>query len=250
MLAVDPWSAPPEYARVPRVRWGLPDVALAWFAGVLASLFALPLADPHASTSDQPVRFIVVALLLQNLGIVLVLMLIANVKGRGSLGRDFGLRWPFDRMAVGQFAAWIAAGAAGSLVASGLLRPIADLAHLDDSAQEVSKTVEHASGAGLVLLFLGIVVVAPVVEELLFRGALLRALQRRWSVPTAVFVSAAVFAGVHVLGDPGSYYVVPGLLLLGLVSGYQAAKTGDLSRSIALHMGFNLLSAVFLVANR
>jgi putative transport protein len=35
-------------------------------------------------------------------------------------------------------------------------------------------------------------------------------------------------------------------LLLGIVSGYQAVKTGNLSRSIMLHMGFNALSAVLL----
>ena len=230
-----------------RLRWGLPDVALAWLAGILASLFALPLADPNVSTADQPVRFIIAALLLQNLGIVLALMLISDRKGQRSLGRDFGLVWPFDRIGPGAVLGWIGIGAGLSIVASVLLKPIADLANLKDSAQEVSKTVERAGGPGLVLLMLGVVLVAPIVEELLFRGALLRALQRRFTVPVAVLCSAAVFAGVHVVGDPGSYYVVPGLLLLGLVSGYQASKTGDLSRSVMLHLGFNLLSALSLV---
>jgi hypothetical protein len=231
-----------------RLRWGLPDVALAWLAGVLASLFALPLADPDLSTSDQPIRFILAALVLQNLGVVLALILISDRKGQRSLGRDFGLVWPFDRMRRAAVVGWLAAGAGWSILASILLRPIAELADLDDTAQEVSRTVERAGGGGLVLLFIGIVVVAPVVEELLFRGALLRALQRRYSVPVSVFASAVIFAGIHVVGDPGSYYVVPGLALLGLVSGYQAAKTGDLSRSVLLHMGFNLLSALTLAA--
>ena len=221
---------------------------MAWLAGVLASLFALPLADPDLSTSDQPVRFILAALFLQNLGIVVALMVISDRKGQRSLGRDFGLVWPFDRMRPGPVLGWIGAGAALSILASVLLRPIAELGNLDESAQEVSKTVERAGGPGLVLLMLGVVLVAPVVEELLFRGALLRALQRRFSLPLAVFISAAVFAGVHVVGDPGSYYVVPGLMLLGLVSGYEAARRGDLSRSVLLHVGFNLLSAVALVA--
>lgn len=229
-----------------RPRWGLPDVVLAWLAGIGASLFALPLADPDVSTSDQPVRFVLAALFLQNLGIVLALMLVSDRKGRRSLGRDFGLVWPFDRLAAGAVAGWVAAGAALSLAAAALLRPIAELADLDQSAQEVSKTVERADGVGLALLMIGVVVVAPVVEELLFRGALLRALQRRFTAPVAVFASAAVFAGIHVLGDPGSYYVVPGLALLGLVSGYQAVRTGDLTRSVLLHAGFNLLSAVSL----
>lgn len=237
----------PGSAAPTRLRWGLPDALIAWLAGVLASLFALPLADPDVSTSNQPVRFIIAALILQNLGIVVTLIVISDRKGQRSLGRDFGLVWPFDRMRPGAVLGWIGVGAALSLVASVLLRPIAELGDLDESAQEVSKTVERAGGPGLVLLMLGVVLVAPVVEELLFRGALLRALQRRFTIPVAVFVSAVVFAGVHVVGDPGSYYVVPGLLLLGLVSGLQAARTGDLNRSVLLHVGFNLLSAIALV---
>ena len=230
-----------------RLRWGLPDVLIAWLAGILASLFALPLADPDLSTADQPIGFVVAALLLQNLGIVAALWILSDRKGQRSLRRDFGLVWPFERLRFAVVAGWVALGAGLSMVAAALLRPIADLANLDDSAQEVSKTVERAGGVGLVLLMVGVVVVAPVVEELLFRGALLRALQRRLSVPVAVFASAVVFACVHVVGDPGSYYVVPGLLLLGLVSGWQAARTGDLRRSILLHAGFNLLSALTLV---
>lgn len=247
MLGVDPWSAPPEYLRARRVRWGLPDVLVAWLVGVLASVLALPLADPDVSVSNQPTRYIIAALLLQNLGIVLWLMLVSARKGQRSLQRDFGAVWPLDAMAAPSAGRWIALGIVGSVVASALLQPLARLAHLDDSAQAVSQTVERASGLGLALLCVGIVVVAPVVEELLFRGALLRALQRRYSAPVAVFVSALVFAGAHLLGDPGSYYVVPGLLLLGLVSGSEAVRTGNLGRSICLHAGFNLLSVVYLV---
>jgi len=64
----------------------------------------------------------------------------------------------------------------------------------------------------------------------------------------AVFVSAVVFGLVHALGDPsvGTMIALPAIILLGVVSGYQAATTGNLSRSILLHVGFNALSVVFL----
>jgi membrane protease YdiL (CAAX protease family) len=245
MSAVDPNPAPRARARV---RWGLPDVALAWFAGLLASLFlALPFYDSDRPAGDQPVRYLVAAVLLQNLGIVLALIFVSKRKGQDSLGRDFGLVWPFDRLESGAVVGWIAAGAGLSIVGSMILRPIIEIAGLDEPAQQVSQTVEDATGAGLALLVISVVLVAPAVEELLFRGALLRALQRRFSAPMAVFVSAAIFAGIHVLGDPDSGYVIPALLLLGLVSGYQAVKRGDLSRCVLLHMGFNLLSTIALV---
>jgi hypothetical protein len=90
-----------------------------------------------------------------------------------------------------------------------------------------------------------------VVEELLFRGALLRALLRRTTPAGAIFVSAMVFALVHPLGDPevGSVIVVPAILALGLVSGYLAVRSGNLSRSIMLHMGFNLLTVALVLAD-
>lgn len=236
-----------------RLRWGLPDVLIAWLAGLLfAILFTAfaAAADPSLAdkvdADDVPAWYLLGTLLAQNTAIVLALIFLSERKGQGSLRRDFGLVSPFERLRAGAVAGWVAAGAGLSILAAVLLRPIADLADLDESAQAVSKTVERSGGIELTLLLLGVVFVAPVVEELLFRGALLRALQRRLRVPTAIFVSAVVFAGVHVVGDPGSYYVVPGLILLGVVSGWQAARTGDLSRSVLLHMGFNLLSAVSL----
>jgi membrane protease YdiL (CAAX protease family) len=91
-------------------------------------------------------------------------------------------------------------------------------------------------------------VLAPVAEELLYRGALLRSLLRKTTPGWAVFISAAVFALVH-FGDPsiGTVMAFPAILSLGLVSGYQATKTGDLSNSIMLHMGFNTLSLIDLL---
>jgi uncharacterized protein len=98
------------------------------------------------------------------------------------------------------------------------------------------------------LIILAVAILAPVTEELLFRGALLRALLRRTTPDNAVLISAGIFGLVHVLGDPsvGSLVALPAIVLLGVVSGYQATKTGNLSRSIMLHIGFNVLSVVLL----
>jgi membrane protease YdiL (CAAX protease family) len=93
-----------------------------------------------------------------------------------------------------------------------------------------------------------IVLLAPLTEELLFRGTLLRSLLRKMSPEWAVLVTAVAFGLVHALGDPsiGTVIALPAIILLGVVSGYQAARTGNLSRSILLHVGFNALTVVFL----
>jgi membrane protease YdiL (CAAX protease family) len=221
-------------------------VVLAWLAGVVLSLLALPFGDPGAEASDQPIRYYLVAIILQNLGTVLWLIVVSNRKGQGSLGRDFGLVWPFASLRAGAVAGWTAAGAGLALLAGILLRPIEVIVDLDEPAQDLTRVIERSGTTGRVLLCICVVLVAPPVEELLFRGALLRSLQRRWSAAVAIFVSAAVFAAIHLV-DPGARFVLPALLLLGLVSGYQAVKRGDLARSVLLHAGFNLVAAIGLL---
>jgi membrane protease YdiL (CAAX protease family) len=225
------------------VRWGLPDVALAWVAGligavVLGALAVAALDVPEDDVADD-VGVLLATIVGQTAVVVGVLALVSRSKGRASLHRDFGLTLRV------QDAGWLAAGV-GLQIALGLaLYPVAQLYDRDES-QTVVDLLEDASGSGLVLFAVAVVVLAPLAEELLFRGALLRALMRRTNPAWAVFGSALVFALVHPLGDPevGSVIVVPAILTLGVVSGYLAVRSGDLSRSMMLHAGFNLLTVV------
>lgn len=237
-------TVPRPFEGAPRIRWGIPDAAIAWAVGFVAAVPAV--AGLEAGESLGPART-AGAVILQNAGIVAVLWLISRLKGQDSLVRDFGLP-SVHSVSARRVGTWIGLGVLGSIVVNVVLLPIQRLGDLDQSAQDVAKTVRDARGPALVALFLAVVVVAPLVEELLFRGVLLRALQRRLSTPTAIVGSALVFAALHVTGGSEAYAVVPGLFLLGLASGVVAVRTGDLTRSVLLHMGFNLLSVVLLVS--
>jgi membrane protease YdiL (CAAX protease family) len=101
----------------------------------------------------------------------------------------------------------------------------------------------------VVLFVIGAVILAPVVEELLFRGVLLRALLRRVAPVTAVLASAVIFALVHYVGDPHTLPFLPALTGLGVVLAVVALRSGDLSTSIFIHAGFNLTTTIlFLVS--
>jgi membrane protease YdiL (CAAX protease family) len=229
------------------VRWGIGDVIAAFAVGaVVSAIVGLPLVDP-----DHPNRpnTLIVLVCVQNFVIIAWLAMVARRKGTGTLRSDFGLQlrrpggaWlsdlPYLFLGVGlQLLAFIPLG---------LLQEI--YGHTEK--QDVVKSADHATSWQIPVLALAIVLLAPITEELLFRGALLRSLLRKFDPTIAVFVTALVFGLVHALGDPsiGTVIALPAIVMLGVVSGYQAASTGNLSRSILLHVGFNALTVVLLFA--
>jgi membrane protease YdiL (CAAX protease family) len=248
-------GTPYETPARPRIRWGLPDVALAWLAGVIAAVITSSIvasaADVPSDRLSDDLGVLLASVIGQGIGVVGALWLIGRAKGRGSLGADFGLvaRLPGDRWST--TAGWLLAGVGLQLVILPFLQLLVDV-HGKVETQEVVQQFERARGVTLVLFAVLVVTVAPLAEELLFRGALLRALLRRTTPAWAAFGSALGFAAVHPLSSPtiGSVIAVPGLLVLGLVSAGLAIRTGNLSASILLHAGFNLLTAISVVATR
>lgn len=74
------------------------------------------------------------------------------------------------------------------------------------------------------------VVIAPVTEELVFRGLILRGLLGRWRPAAAILFSAALFALVHF--NPVQ---APVALLLGLLTGWLYVRTRSLGLCILAH---------------
>jgi membrane protease YdiL (CAAX protease family) len=212
------------------------DFVIAWCVGLAGALVGASLVVGQR----RPLQLIVL-LVAQNGAIVGYLAWVARRKGLGSLRADFGL---VVRVAD---ARWFLVGVGLQLLA---LLPTALLVavHGEKAQQDVVNIADRAHGIEVPLIVLGVAVLAPLAEELLFRGALLRALLRRTEPGRAVFIASLVFGVIHLLGDPsvGTLVALPAIMLLGIVSGYQAVHTGELSRSVLLHMGFNGLSAVLL----
>jgi membrane protease YdiL (CAAX protease family) len=96
------------------------------------------------------------------------------------------------------------------------------------------------------------VVLAPVTEELIFRGILLKTLETRGR-RTVMVVTSLVFATFHLLGlDPSrllqaAAVVLPQLFLVGLVLAWVTLRSKRLGPAIFIHSGFNLLAAVVLL---
>ena len=119
----------------------------------------------------------------------------------------------------------------------------------DAPVQEIVEAAGDALGAAdRIMVAVGAGLLAPASEELVFRGALLRALLTRWGTRAATYWSAAAFAAIHLL-DPNARLVVPILFIVGVVLAKQAIGTGRLARPFITHAAFNLVAvaATFLV---
>ncbi len=219
--------------------WGLGDFFWIYFGGIFAGLVLATIgygisgdraAHPGAITDG-------LAFLGQFGGWLVGLALVSRRKGIGNLRADFGLVVHLREL-------WVIGVGIGLEIVLGLL--IYPIVHLVNQSQDVVKDLDQARGVHLVLIALVAGLVAPVCEELLFRGLLLRALRRRVSPDAAVALSALAFALAHPMLSPtwGTFAVVPALFALGAVSGVMAVRRGDLSVSILLHVGFNLLTTV------
>jgi membrane protease YdiL (CAAX protease family) len=142
----------------------------------------------------------------------------------------------------------------GLLVGAGLQIALAALMYpfivlfFDDEVpvQEIVETANQAlTSTDRFLVAFGAVLLAPVAEELVFRGVLLRALRDRFSEGRAIVLSAAAFAVFHLL-DPNAFLAVVPLFLLGLVMARQVVRSGRIARAVFTHMGFNLISVIAL----
>jgi hypothetical protein len=92
------------------------------------------------------------------------------------------------------------------------------------------------------ILGLFAVVVAPIVEELFFRGFMLPGINKRYGYSWGVFISALLFALAHL--QPGS--LVP-IFILGLLLAWLYNKTKSIWPCIFAHFVYNSIALVFMI---
>jgi membrane protease YdiL (CAAX protease family) len=110
--------------------------------------------------------------------------------------------------------------------------------------QDIVGEFPHTT-AGVVLFVVLAVVMAPVFEEIFFRGFLFRGFAGAWGWGVGAVVSAAIFGLAHLQLD----VFVP-LFTLGLLLAWVYKRTGSLWTNISLHALFNALSVLAWVFTR
>lgn len=181
------------------------QIVLSQLTGVVAPLFGVK--------GDHPVALVVSSCLTNLLVIVLFLW-----RRWGSVGRNFLRLRPMASLG------WTIGAAAGVVIPAVWLQE--QLPALPDMASETLLKIIHTTGG-----YFALAILAPVAEEIVFRGAILRRLldtsTGHWP---AILVSALLFALVHI--NPAQ---MPHAFMMGIMLGWIYYRAGSAIPCIVFH---------------
>jgi membrane protease YdiL (CAAX protease family) len=220
-------------------------------ASVLAVLPFL-VAAPHPGRSPRlPGTALVAALAVPPAATALVVVLGAVLLGRGSvrhrLRDQLSLRWRLSDVAIG-----LALGVVGLAVtvpASALWAHLVGENQANSAVGEVFHGQRLTLGWGLAL-FAGVCLIAPLGEELLYRGVLWRAMEYwRWNRWVIAGMTTVLFALAHPLFSWSHIELLrsPLLVVITLPIALARLLTRNLLASIVAHQANNLLPAIGLL---
>lgn len=89
---------------------------------------------------------------------------------------------------------------------------------------------------------------APLIEEVIYRGVLYPAVEKATGMGIAIVVVSFLFAGVHVLQYKNNISVIVMITMLSIVLTVARAVTGSMLPSFIIHLVFNGIQSVVIVA--
>lgn len=246
-----PWppQAPPgegPEASKPEVAWTGSDLLLSLVVGVgltVALLFAVGfiyglLEGPDAAAGSGGFAFFSLAGSLVYLAFSISFWLLILRRRKVGL-THVGFR-PVGAGAV----LWMIPVALGCLFANGVISTIVGRiagGDVPDVGDQLGAGDEAISSGDLIWLLVATAIVAPLVEELFFRGLLYPWLRSKRGVGLATGVSALLFALIHFIP-----LLIPSLFFLGVVLALVTERYDSIVPAIALHALVNATSVSIL----
>lgn len=181
-------------------------------------------SDPTDVTATESATAKIVSILLQDATMVAVAIGFAALAARPR-ARDFGLMGTRSWPAVG----WAALAMVVFVAISQAFLNLVGADRTDDIPDQLG--IDEGVAAAILIAF-AVTVLAPLVEELFFRGYLYGAF-RRWGVAVASLVVGVLFGLVHFGGSDPAYLVPLGIF--GALLCLLRERTGSLYPPIALH---------------
>lgn len=227
-----------------KLKWGsVSAVIVSFLAYILSQLILfIPLAIIVANNHGQDIQTILdnspwLQLVLTGIAsATLLAVLWLFLKRRKSGFKDLGFR-----ALKSSDISWVILGAViyyGALI---IVLSLANLIPGFDLNETQTIGFQVANGWQKSLAFIGLVVIPPLAEEMLFRGFLYRGLASRWPKYIAAIVASLLFAIVHFQWNVGIDVFVLSMVMIMLYE-----KTKNLWVCIALHGIKNLIAYLML----
>ncbi len=221
----------------------VPILFFGWVgAFVVANIFAAVIFGASgAASGEEPIWVVGLVAVALWAPLIAVLVMVSKRMGSGNFMRDYSVGFRAVDLAG------IPIGVASQLLLVNLVYwPLRELFpstfDVDKVEDRARGLFDRADGAWIVVLVLVVVVGAPIVEELVYRGFIHSGLRSRMNDAVALVVAAAWFALVHM-----QLAELPGLFAFGLVLGTCYHRTRRVGMPIVAHMAFNATGILFLV---
>ena len=219
--------------------------------GLIAGLIAGKSASQLQSITTAPVPpewYVVATLLGIWIGFVGAPWLASRTQGTRHFVRDLGLRFRVvDLVGIG-------IGVGGQIVVALMYAPFQHDIH--DFNGPSQKLTGASHGGGFIVIALATVILAPFMEELFFRGLLLKGLVRvltplraTGAVRAVAVVGAVILDGLLFGLAHGEWIQLAGLAVFGTVLATVSYKTGRLGMNMVAHATFNLVAIVAIASN-
>jgi CAAX protease family protein len=157
-----------------------------------------------------------------------VMLLIPLIRSRRLRPRDIGLRRTLPVPGSG----YAVLALVGYLLAISVWIVLIPQTTLQ-AAHRLTAVNHRPGGFAAVLILAGLAVVAPVCEEVFFRGMLYRSLRNRLSLWPAVLIAGSLFGLIHIFAYPLS--TIPVKIVFGILMCLLYERTGSLLPGIAVH---------------
>ena len=230
-----PPAEAPENGGFPFATWG-PWIAIgatvfALIAGLLLSLPVLAI-DGGADTEDLSLLATVVVQICTGIGFVIVPLMLA-MSGGASIRQGFS-RLGFQPFEIRSSAKWAGIGILSYFAFAILYSLVIGTPEQDDIAADFGP---------IPVQILLIVIVAPPVEEVCFRGMLFGGIRKKFPLWVAAPAAGVVFGLPHF---STGWSAVPSLIVLGIILAVVYEKTRSLWPVIGMHAFNNGLALIVL----
>ena len=185
------------------------------------------------------------AMLVVNLLAQLVLQLVVfglSLLPLLAAGRPYGRLWGPTRTTGAMVAIGLGTGVAVAIVAYTVNAIGVLVTGTEDPVEQQLLQDALAGGLPLALVVLVAVVVAPLTEEVVFRGVLFRAMADRINLGVGLVLSSVIFSAIHIEVVVSQPVALLGLFSVGLLLALAYHLTGNLMVPILGHAVFNGIS--------